>query len=196
MASASLPAVPSSEYLQERYGRFRKGVASLGPFHFLFDSVARLWAYPHYMAETLDPVISPCHCAMLRKATRKVTQAYDEALAPVGLKVTQYSMMSAIGRAGTSGLGELAEILVMDRSTLGHNLRPLARDGLVEIRVADGDARGRQVSLTVAGRRKLEEARVLWRGVQRNFEEAFGRESMAGLRSSLLSIIHLTLPTP
>lgn len=149
-----------------------------------------------YMMKTPDPVISPCHCAMLRKATRRITQAYDSALAPVGLKVTQYSMLSAIHRAGEPGLGELAEILVMDRSTLGHNLRPLERDGLLEIRVAEGDARGRRVRLTTKGKRLLERGRLLWGGMQESFESAFGGRETAQLRTALLSLINLQLPTP
>lgn len=67
---------------------------------------------------------------MLRKATRHITQAYDEAIAPTEFIITQYSMLSTIHRAGDATLGDLADILVMDRSTPGHNLRPLERDDL------------------------------------------------------------------
>ena len=80
-------------------------------------------------------ILSPCHCAVLRKASRHVSQVYDLAVAPAGLKTTQFSLLAAIHRNGeeSSTMGELAEVMVMDRSTLGHNLRPLKHNGLITI---------------------------------------------------------------
>jgi len=136
-------------------------------------------------------VLSPCHCAMLRKATRRVSQAYDTALAPTGLKTTQYTLLSAINRAGQPTLSELAAILVMDRSTLGHNLRPLDREGLVEMLADPADARSRRVRLTTQGVTRQAEARRLWLKMQDRFEETFGSSQTAALREALLQLATL-----
>lgn len=138
-------------------------------------------------------VLSPCHCAMLRKATRRVSQAYDTALAPAGLKTTQYTLLSAINRAGQPALNELAAILVMDRSTLGHNLRPLEREGLVEMLPDPADARSRRVRLTAQGRTRQAEARLLWEKMQARFEETFGPSQTAALREALLQLATMKL---
>lgn len=83
---------------------------------------------------------------------------------------------------------ELAAAMVMDRSTLGHNLRPLERDGLVVLRPAEDDRRKRYVELTRGGRDLLVRARPLWRGAEHRFETIFGRGPAAELRAVLLRI--------
>ncbi len=83
---------------------------------------------------------------------------------------------------------ELAAAMVMDRSTLGHNLRPLARDELLVLRPAQDDRRKRYVELTRKGRVVLQRARQQWRGAEGRFEMIFGKESAAQLRAVLLSI--------
>lgn len=138
-------------------------------------------------------VLSPCHCAMLRKATRRVTQAYDAALAPSGLKTTQYALLSAIQRVGEPSLHELAATLVMDRSTLGHNLRPLERDGLVALKADAADARSRRVHLTRLGRARHAKAKTLWQKMQDHFEAIFGLSQTAALREALLQLATLKL---
>jgi DNA-binding MarR family transcriptional regulator len=128
---------------------------------------------------------SLCNCTALRKATRRVSQLYDSALEPCGLRATQRAILSHIARAGTPPLGELAEALVMDRGALTHNLKPLERDGLVEVRVDPDDRRNRLVALTVAGRAKLAESEPLWKRAQAGFETAFGAAKSASLRKAL-----------
>src|SRR2546423_12638942 len=71
-----------------------------------------------------------CNCGALRQAARRVTKLYDDALVPVGLGVNQYSILARLNRGGPSRIQDLAWLLVMDRSTLGHLLRPLERRGL------------------------------------------------------------------
>ena len=83
---------------------------------------------------------------------------------------------------------ELAAAMVMDRSTLGHNLRPLQRDQLVILRLADDDRRKRYVELTRNGKAVLQKARRLWRRAERRFETVFGRKAAAKLRAVLLDI--------
>jgi DNA-binding MarR family transcriptional regulator len=128
---------------------------------------------------------SLCNCTALRKATRRVSQLYDSALEPCGLRTTQRAILNHIARAGTPPLGELAEALVMDRGALTHNLKPLERDGLVDISVDPDDRRNRLVGLTAAGRAKLAESEPLWKRAQQRFEAGFGAAKSASLRKAL-----------
>ena len=126
-----------------------------------------------------------CNCTALRKATRRVSQLYDSALEPCGLRTTQRAILNHIARSGTPPLGELAEALVMDRGALTHNLKPLERDGLVVVQVDPDDRRNRLVALTAAGRAKLAESEPLWKRAQAGFETAFGAAKSASLRKAL-----------
>jgi DNA-binding MarR family transcriptional regulator len=130
-----------------------------------------------------------CHCTALRKAARRVSQLYDSALEPYGLRITQRAILNQIARSGMPMIGELAEALVMDRGALAHNLKPLERDGLVEIRVDPKDRRNRLVALTAAGKRKLEETATAWKRAQDGFENAFGVAKSPSLRKALELIV-------
>ena len=132
---------------------------------------------------------SVCNCTALRKATRRVSQLYDSALEPCGLRSTQRTILIQIARSGTPPLGELAEALVMDRGALTHNLKPLERDGLVEVRIDSQDRRNRLVALTSAGRKKLGESEALWKRAQDGFEAAFGAAKSAALRKALEYVV-------
>jgi DNA-binding MarR family transcriptional regulator len=144
----------------------------------------------------LKPFAAPmprgaCTCGSLRKASRRISQFYDAALAPVGIKSTQFSILAEVERAGVDGpltMCELATAMVMDRSTLGHNLRPLARDDLLSLRLALGDRRKRHVELTKKGRVTLHRARRLWHAAEERFERIFGKRHAADLRAVLLNI--------
>jgi DNA-binding MarR family transcriptional regulator len=132
-----------------------------------------------------------CTCGSLRKASRRISKFYDLALAPVGIKSTQFSILSEVERGSAAGsvtMCELASAMVMDRSTLGHNLRPLERDDLVILRLASDDRRKRYVELTRKGKTLLPRARRLWRFAEGRFETIFGKESAAELRAVLLNI--------
>ncbi len=139
-----------------------------------------------------DRPINPsnCNCGALRKASRRVSQMYDSVLAPAGLKITQYSILSEIARRGDTPptMGELADYMVMDRSTLGQNLRPLERDQLVAWKTSDADRRRKLVVLTEKGRTKHSQARPLWRAAQERFERTVGTASADSLRGVLLGI--------
>ena len=125
-----------------------------------------------------------CNCLSLRQATRRVTQFYDQALAPVELRATQFSLLTQIEALGPITLNPLAEAMVMDRATLGHNLRPLESRRLVKITVGE-DRRSRDVSITAEGRDLLKDARRLWRRAQRSFEAELGQQEAAALRTVL-----------
>jgi DNA-binding MarR family transcriptional regulator len=127
---------------------------------------------------------SSCNCLALRQATRRVTQLYDQALAPIGLRATQYSLLGHIEKLGPIALNPLAEAMVMDRATLGHNVRPLEARGLVRIAVGQ-DRRSREVSLTKAGRDAVARGQRLWRQAQARFETEIGRDEAAALRAAL-----------
>jgi DNA-binding MarR family transcriptional regulator len=137
------------------------------------------------------PVFLPesiCNGTALRKATRRVSQLYDSILAPCGLRSTQRSILIHIARAGTPTMGDLAVALVLDRSALAHNLKPLERDGFVAVVVDPRDKRSRLVKLTERGEAKLGESMRLWQEAQRRFETAFGPEQASALRQSLALI--------
>jgi DNA-binding MarR family transcriptional regulator len=137
------------------------------------------------------PPRAACTCGSLRKASRRISQFYDAALAPVGIKSTQFSILAEVERGSIAGpvtICELAAAMVMDRSTLGHNLRPLERDDLVVLRQARHDRRKRHVELTSKGKSLLPRARLLWRRAENRFEKIFGKDPAAELRAVLLSI--------
>ncbi len=114
-----------------------------------------------------------CACFNLRRATRMVTQLYDEALKPAGIRATQFTVLVAIGSGGPISVNQLADRIVMDRTTLTRNLKPLEREGLIAVRPGD-DLRVREVSLTAKGRKTLERSYPLWERVQARLREQLG----------------------
>ena len=138
-----------------------------------------------------DPPPERCNGTALRKAMRHVSQLYDAVLAPCGLRGTQRSILVTIARAGRPSMGELADALLLDRSALAHNLKPLLRDDLVAVSVDARDRRGRKVALTATGRDRLEASLPLWEEAQRRFEAAFGAEDALLLRRTLARVAHL-----
>jgi DNA-binding MarR family transcriptional regulator len=133
---------------------------------------------------------SPCAATALRKASRRITQLYDAALAPAGLRSTQHAILRELERRldAPPTLQQLADALVMDRSALGHTLRPLERDGLLALRPGAQDRRQRHVVLTATGRAKVREAQRLWSTAQRRFHDVFGAAEAQALRATLLAI--------
>jgi DNA-binding MarR family transcriptional regulator len=134
-------------------------------------------------AATQDEI---CNCTALRKAARHVSGLYDKVLAPSGLRVTQYAILSELGRSGPMTITELAQAMVMERNGLGHNLRPLEREGLVEMQVG-ADRRSRVILLTRRGQSRLAEARPLWRQGQERFGSVFGTDRVRALQSLLIA---------
>jgi DNA-binding MarR family transcriptional regulator len=146
------------------------------------------------MALRKDQVASPgggsqCNCTALRKASRRISQLYDTALAPSGVKTTQRAILAQIGRSEPVTVGALAEALVMDSGALAHTLKPLERDGLLAVAVDPADRRNRLISLTQQGRAKLAETDALWTKAQRCFEAAFGPAESESLREALRFLI-------
>jgi len=126
-----------------------------------------------------------CSCSALRQAARHVTRLYDGALAPAGLGLNQYSILAKLDRHGPRSLQDLAALLVMDRSTLGHLLRPLTTRRLVKISRSEDDGRQRIIALTPAGASLLQAAKPLWAKAERQFQHAFGADAALDLRVTL-----------
>jgi DNA-binding MarR family transcriptional regulator len=129
-----------------------------------------------------------CDCTALRQAARRVTKLYDDALAPIGLGVNQLSILAQLSLVGRSTIQDLARLLVMDRSTLGHLLRPLEKRGFVKLEVSEQDRRSRVVALTQAGRAAVTKARPRWAVAQRRFESTLGKKAAVELRTVLKEI--------
>ncbi|HEV7874298.1 MAG TPA: MarR family winged helix-turn-helix transcriptional regulator [Enterovirga sp.] len=130
-----------------------------------------------------------CNCLAIRKAARHVTQHYDRALAPAGLRTTQYSILVRLMRSGPRTINELADDLAMDRTTMGRNIRPLERDGLVAIATDAHDRRRRALSVTETGRARCAAAAERWREAQARFDEIYGAEQALALRTTLAGVL-------
>jgi DNA-binding MarR family transcriptional regulator len=142
------------------------------------------------------PVENLCNVTALRRATRHVSQLYDAMLAPTGLRSTQRAILVYVARYGSPTMSELASALVLDRSALNHNLKPLERDGLLRIVVDEDDRRSRRILLSKQGEAKLRESAPAWRRAQACFETAFGAGSSASLRGSLQRVAALDFTEP
>jgi DNA-binding MarR family transcriptional regulator len=122
----------------------------------------------------VDPVT--CLCANARRAALALTSLYDEALAPHGLKVTQFSLLHAVKRRTAPNLAVLAEATGLDRSTLGRNLRVLEASGLVALAPGD-DGRDRVVTLTAPGAETLRAATRAWLVLQDRLSGVLGEDA-------------------
>jgi DNA-binding MarR family transcriptional regulator len=132
--------------------------------------------------------ITDCTCFNLRKATRAVTQFYDEALRPTGLRVTQFSLLGVIDAFGTASITDLAQEAVMDRTTLTRNLGVLEQEGLIRVEPGE-DARVRQVSLTPAAHARLTEAHRHWAKAQAHMIDSLGPDGVRRLLADLSGAI-------
>lgn len=141
---------------------------------------------PGALMDNLPP--EACSCSALRQAARHLTRLYDEALAPTGIGLNQYSILAKVDRQGEPSVQQLAALLVMDRSTLGHLLRPLERRGLLTVRPSASDGRKRVVALTPEGGALLGSARPLWKSAEERFQAGFGQDEAAGLRALMRQV--------
>ena len=137
----------------------------------------------------MHDVSSQCHCQSLRQATRRVTAFYDAAMAPHGLRISQFSIMARLYRNGPRGIQALAAELVMDRTTLGRNVRPLERDGLLCVVPDPTDRRSRLLAVTPRGAELVIAARPAWMAAQAEFEARFGTEPASALQSALRDVV-------
>lgn len=132
-----------------------------------------------------------CFATSVRKASRRLTQLYDDALAPSGLRSTQFSILAELAtRSAPPTLMELAEAMVSDRSSLGHALRPLVRDGYVVLRRGEADRRTQRIVLTDRGHDKFREGMTHWRTAQAAVVSLYGDEWSESLRAAVLRIAY------
>jgi DNA-binding MarR family transcriptional regulator len=129
-----------------------------------------------------------CNCLAIRQAARHVTQFYDQLFAPMGLRATQYAILSRLRQNGPMSINTLANLLVMDRTTLGRNILPLQRDGLIEVAAAAKDRRRHELRLTEAGAKRHREGLRHWEEAQERFNAVFGDERAAALRDLLREV--------
>jgi len=125
-----------------------------------------------------------CAAFNLRRASRVVTQLYDAGLSPTGLRSTQFTILVATAKNQPASVGALAEVTLMDQTTMTRNLSLMAREGLIEIS-ARGAKREKLVRLTAAGERALAKAVPVWRAMQERFLASFGAGKWRELRQEL-----------
>ena len=121
-----------------------------------------------------------CSNARLRQLTRRVSQHYDHEMAKIGLKTTQYSLLSQVLQRGPIRPGDLAKAMVLDASTLTRNLKPLVAAGWITV-VSGADSRSHLVAITEPGREKRAEAQRRWKAAQESLNELLGVERVLAL---------------
>jgi DNA-binding MarR family transcriptional regulator len=128
----------------------------------------------------MDPT---CTCYALRKLARTVTRLYDQHLAAVGIKATQFALLRHVQHEALP-ITHLATLMGMERTTLTRNLRPLADAGWVA-QAAGKDARVRVITITPEGQAKIREAKAAWRTAQAELEQALGDEGTKSLHAEI-----------
>jgi DNA-binding MarR family transcriptional regulator len=121
-------------------------------------------------ADTIH-VRDACLCLATQRAARRLARHFDEAMRPLGLTSGQFSLLMSLNRPEPPGIGSVAALLGMDRTTLTAALKPLQRDGLVKIKVDPEDRRGRLLVLAPKGRARLAEALPVWKKHHRRIEQ-------------------------
>ena len=129
-----------------------------------------------------------CNCLAVRQAARHITQFYDQWLAPSGLRTTQFSILAKLRRMGPMTINELAAEMVMDRTTLGRNILPLERDGLIAVEQGRYDRRSKELRVSETGEASFREGMKGWRQAQRRFEAAFGTDRTTDMRTLLHAV--------
>ena len=137
--------------------------------------------------DTTVHVYNHCLCFAAQRAARALARRFDEALAPLGLTSGQFSLLTSLNRPAPPSIGAVAALLVMDRTTLTANLKPLERRGLVKIDIDPADRRMRRLILTSDGRKVLQSALPIWQEVHGEIDGAMtvsdGRSLRRGLRA-------------
>lgn len=128
--------------------------------------------------QTFDTIARNCFAVRLRLLNRVVTNLYDDALRPLGLKVSQLNILVSTAKLGVARPAKLCELLNLDTSTLSRNVERMRTKGWLEV-VADEDARAQPFRLTTAGRKLLDRAYPLWEQAQKKTSEVMGEDGVA-----------------
>jgi len=135
--------------------------------------------------------LSNCACFNLRKTTRAVTQYYDQCMKSAGLRGTQFTILSVLFEAKCLTITHLAAFLMMDRTTLTRNLKPLEKQGFIQI-LPGADQRTRELRLTEKGFKNFKIARPLWEAAQSNMIEKLGAPALKKLLDMLDETVAVT----
>jgi DNA-binding MarR family transcriptional regulator len=130
--------------------------------------------YAPVMNDVATSAPGGCTCLRLRKASRRVSQIYDQSLEPLGLTVTQFSLLGHLNAFSGISIGALAAKMVMDPTTLTRNLRPLEKQGYVVFTADPEDQRTRCLHLTASGRKTYRDAKPAWTRAQRHVDKVLG----------------------
>ena len=132
----------------------------------------------------LSDVNSRCLAFHLKKASRAITQIYDQALTPCGLRSTQFNILVTFFTLKSPTLTMMAQSLVMDRTTLTRNLKPIEKSGFIEP-IQARDKRSKAYSLTELGKATLQKSFPIWLDITNRLEEHLGEESLSLLIGNL-----------
>jgi DNA-binding MarR family transcriptional regulator len=138
--------------------------------------------------QQLMEIEQQCLGLLTRQVARRVTQWYDQCFQPNGLRSTQFNLLVAIALAQTVPLTRLAEILVLDRTTLARNLKPLEQQGLVKIESGE-DRRVRLIRLTEPGYALLQQALPSWEKAQTEMMARLGPAQWDALHTDLHDLV-------
>ena len=131
--------------------------------------------------------MTSCYCIVLRKASRRLTSIYDEALKPFGINLAQFSLLKSVVRRAPVSLTDLAQVLELDRSTVGRNARVMVRMGLLAMGPGD-DQREQVLSPTEQGSALFVGAVPVWERVQSDIETKLGPQKAGQLQSLLAEL--------
>ena len=129
-----------------------------------------------------------CNCFAIRQAARFVSQLYERHVSQAGVTAAQFTLLAAIHKRPGTTMAELADAMVMERTTLVRALKPLQRDGLVTAEQQDAGTRAVALNLSEAGGKTLGEAALRWKDAQKEFEQKFGQGRAGELRKTLLEL--------
>lgn len=130
-----------------------------------------------------------CLCLHVQRAARSLARRFDDALRPVGLTNGQFSLLMSLNRPVPAGMGSVATLLGMDRTTLTAALKPLERRGLIIVAADPADRRSRQLTLTDGGRVVLANAVPVWEATHAAVEAALGDLDPGRFREGLIALV-------
>jgi len=128
-----------------------------------------------------------CHCLAARRNARYLTRLYDSHLSPVGLSISQFSILAMVQEHPAISVAELADHMVMERTTLVRALRPLQAKGYLDSEPS-GPKAAIHLSLSTSGAALHQAAVPLWKDAQKQFERVAGKDTASALRNTILAL--------
>lgn len=140
---------------------------------------------PH---DTMKPIKMPCYCGSIRQASRIVTQLYDQALKPSGVKITQFGILRLLSAYPGLTTGDIADALAMDSTTLTRTLRIIQDNAWIEASPGE-DRRERHWNVTATGKARVAEALPLWKAAQKEFAQMASDVDLDGLTKAVFHLV-------